>query len=523
MEHNNPMEPHTCVAVWDDDTEPRLTLFDSTQGSHSVRSVLAPILGLEPDQVKVIAPYVGGGFGSKGRPHAHNVLVTMAARLVPARPVKFALTRQQMFSLVGYRTPTIQHVRLGAAGDGTLHAVSDDAVGQTARFTEFVEQTAVPSRMMYAAAGRSTTHRVVRLDVPVPYWMRAPGECPGMVGPEIAMDELAEQCGLDPIDVRLRNEPEIDPESGKPWSSRRLADCLRQGADRFGWGRRAAAGSRRDGDWHVGFGVAASTYPTLSMPGSKAVIEYTADGRYAVRIGATDIGTGTWTALAQVAADALECPLSAVNLEIGHTGLPTATVEGGSTGITSWGSTVVSAARAFRNRYGTTPQAGATAESGTPEVPDTASYAVHSFGGIFAEVRVHAATGEIRVPRMLGVFSVGRVINPKTARSQFLGGMTMGLGMALHEMSVFDHATGHVVNHDFAEYHIPTNADVEDMEATWLDEEDPHANPMGSRGVGEIGIVGSPAAIANAYYNATGIRARALPITPSVWFESGRS
>jgi xanthine dehydrogenase YagR molybdenum-binding subunit len=511
MEHNNPMEPHTTVAIW---TGGALTLYDSTQGAHSVRMTLAPVFGLDPERIRVIAPYVGGGFGSKGTPHAHNVLAGLAAQIVAGRPVKLALTRQQMFSLAGYRTPTIQRIRLGADRDGHLTAIAHDVVEQTSRFKEFAEQTAVPTRMMYAAPNRRTTHRLAALDVPVPSWMRAPGETPGMFAGEVAMDELAVACGLDPIELRIRNDPATDPESGRPWSGRNLIGCLREGARRFGWAQRdpAPAARRRNG-WLIGIGVASSTYPAYRMPGSRAAIRYGEDQRYVVRIGAADIGTGTWTALAQIAADALGCPLAAIRLEIGDTALPTATVEGGSSGINCWGSAIVAAARAFRDRHGAAPAEGAEIGADMPENPDIERFAIHSFGAQFAEVHVHADTGEIRVPRMLGVFSVGRIINPRTARSQFIGGMTMGLSMALHEASILDSRFGHVVNHDFAEYHIAANADVQNMDAIWLDECDEHANPMGSRGIGEIGIVGAAAAIANAAYHATGIRIRDLPLT----------
>ncbi|HJU20786.1 MAG TPA: xanthine dehydrogenase family protein molybdopterin-binding subunit [Stellaceae bacterium] len=511
MEHNNPMETHTTVALWADGG---FTLYASTQGVHSVRTTLAPVFGIEPTRIRVIAPHVGGGFGSKGTPHAHDVLAGLAAQAVPGRPVKFTLTRQQMFSLAGYRTPTLQRIRLGADRDGRLTAISHDVVEQTSRFKEFAEQTAVATRILYAAPNRRTTHRLAALDVPVPSWMRAPGETPGVFALEAAMDELAVACGLDPITLRVRNEPGVDPESGKPWSGRRLIDCLREGARRFGWDRRdpTPAVRRRNG-WLVGTGVASSTYPYYALPGSTAAIRYSREQRYVVRIGAVDIGTGTRTALTQIAADALNCPLEAVRLEVADTDLPMASVEGGSSGITSWGSAIVAAARAFRDQHGPAPAMGAEIAAEMPENPDAKRFALHSFGAQFAEVHVHADTGEIRVPRMLGVFSVGRIINPRTARSQFIGGMTMGLSMALHEASVMDPRFGHVVNHDFAGYHIAANADVGDLDAIWLDEHDSHANPMGSRGIGEIGIVGAAAAIANAAYHATGVRARELPLT----------
>lgn len=518
MEHNNPMEPHTCVAVWETaggtGATPQLTLYDSTQWAHAVSNTLARVFGLQSERVRVISPHVGGGFGSKGLPRAHNVLAVLAAQFTGGRPAKLALTRQQMFCLAGHRTPTVQRVRLGADAGGRLTAVCHDVVEHTSRIKEFAEQTAVCTRMMYASPHRRTSHRLAALDIPVPSWMRAPGEAPGMFATEVAMDELALACGLDPIELRVRNEPGSDPESGRPWSGRHLVECLRTGADRFGWERRAAAGTRREGEWLVGMGVASSVYPFYGGPGSVAEIERSADGGYAVRIAAVDLGTGTWTTLTQIAADALECPVGAVRLEIGDTALPTATVAGGSAGMHAWGSTVVAAARAFRAQHGRDPAPGARTRSEMPANPDQERYAGHSFGAQFAEARVHVDTGEIRVPRMLGVFSAGRVINPRTARSQFIGGMTMGLSMALFEESILDHGTGHVVNHDFAQYHIPTSADVCDIEATWLDVPDLHANPMGAKGIGEIGIVGSPAAVVNAVHNATGIRVRDLPVTP---------
>jgi xanthine dehydrogenase YagR molybdenum-binding subunit len=512
MEHNNPMEPHTTVALWDSS---RLVLYDSTQSVHAVRATVAKTLGLKVEQVRVVSPYVGGGFGSKGEPHAHNILAALAALRARGRAVKLALTRQQMFSVAGYRTPTLQRFRLGATRDGRLTAIIHEVIELTSRFREFAEQTAVPTRLMYACANRRTRHRLAALDVPKPSWMRAPGETPGMFAGEVAMDELAVACGLDPIELRVRNEPERDPESGKPWGNRHLIECLREGASRFGWSTRDPRPRQRtEGDWLIGTGVASSTYPRYVLMGSRATISAGGEGRYRVRIGAADLGTGTWTALTQVAADALECPVEAVELEIGDTDLPNATVAGGSSGISSWGWAIVAAARELRRLHGSKPPAGAEASAQTPKEAEDKTFAQHSFGAQFAEVRVSAATGEVRVSRMLGVFSAGRIVNPRLARSQLIGGMTMGLSMALHEESVLDERFGHVINHDFAGYHIATHADVAHLDAIWLDEVDDRSTPMGSRGIGEIGIVGAAAAVANAVYHATGQRFRHLPLTP---------
>ncbi len=509
-EHNNPMEPHSCIALWDN---AKLTLYDSTQGVHAARSKLAPLFGLEAEQIRVIAKNIGGGFGSKGAPHSHNTLAVMAAQRVPGRPVKLALTRQQMFDVVGYRTPTIQRLQLGAARDGRLTALRHDVVEQSATAKEFAEQTAVPARMMYASTTRATSHRLAALDVAVPFWMRAPGECPGVYALEVAMDELAVACGLDPIELRIRNEPDVDPETGNPWSDRRLVQCLTTGAEQFGWHpRNPEPGVRRNGEWLIGTGVASSVYPAMNMPGNAARIECTAPGRYTVAIGAVDIGTGTWTALTQIAADVLGCDVAAVDLQIGDTTLPAASVEGGSSGISSWGTAIHAAAQQFRSDHGDNPTPGAASTAEAPENEDAQNYGMYSFGAQFAEAHVSRYTGEIRIARMLGVFSVGRAINPSTLRSQLIGGMTMGLSMALHEESVRDHRLGHIVTRDLATYHISTHADIPDIDAVWLDSVDEHANPMGSRGAGEIGIVGAAAAVANAIYHATGVRVRDLPI-----------
>jgi xanthine dehydrogenase YagR molybdenum-binding subunit len=473
------------------------------------------MLGLEPDQVRVRAPYVGGGFGSKGEAHAHVMAAALAARTTNGRPVRVAVTRQAMFTLTGYRTATISHFRLGARADGTLTAIEHDVLEQTSAIREFAEQTAAPTRVMYASPNRRTSHRLARLDVPVPSWMRAPGEMPGMFAHEVAMDELAVACGLDPILLRERNDTATDPESGKPFDHRRLMDCLHRGAERFGWALRPAhARATVDGDWWVGTGVASAMYPAMKQPGNAARVRFLEPNRYAVAIGSVDIGTGARTVLTQIAADALGVGTEAIDLAIADSRLPSASVAGGSSGTSSWGSAIVAAAQRFRADHGTFPSPGAETTASAAQDPADEKYAFHSFGGVFAEARVHRWTGEVRVPRLLGVYSVGRVINPMTARSQFLGGLVMGLSAALFEESYRDPRFGHFVTQDLATYHVATAADVQDVQAEWLEESDEIFTPMGSRGIGEIGIVGTSAAVANATYHATGIRHRSIPLTP---------
>jgi xanthine dehydrogenase YagR molybdenum-binding subunit len=503
-QHNNPMEPHAAIAVWADDGS--LTVYDSTQGPSSDRDTIASALGLPPERVRVISPHVGGGFGSKGSTRPHAILAALAARAV-GRPVKVALTRQQMFDMTGYRTPTIQRLRLGADDGGRLTALAHDVIEQTSSIIEFGEQTATPSRVMYRAPALRTAHRLVRLDVPTPSWMRAPGETPGMFALESAMDELAIALGLDPIELRVRNDPDREPESGRPFSSRHLVECLREGARRFGWhDRDPRPGLRRDGPWLTGTGVAASTYPARRQPSQASAVAQ--DGRFTVRIAAADIGTGARTVLTEIAARTLGTEPASVTVEVGDSALPQAFLAGGSMGTASWGSAVVKACEALL-KDGTQ----GTADT-TEDVEADGDFARHGFGAQFAEVRVDTATGEVRVPRLLGVFVVGHVLDETLARSQFIGGMTMGLGMALMEQTVTDEAAGDFLNHDLAQYHVATCADVQDIDAAWLDEDDPHLNPMGSKGIGEIGIVGTAAAIANAVCHATGRRIRDLPITP---------
>jgi xanthine dehydrogenase YagR molybdenum-binding subunit len=512
-EHNNPMEPHASLAVWSGGD---LTLYDSTQGAPYARGIIASAFGIEPERVRVISPHVGGGFGSKGIPRPTAIAAGLAAQAVE-RPVKLTATRMQMFSLTGYRTPTIQRVRLGADAEGRLQAIDHVAIEQTSTLKEFAEQTTVPTRMLYAARTRRTGHRLAALDVPTPSWMRAPGETPGVYALECAMDELALAAGVDPIELRARNEPELDPETGLEFSSRGLLECMRVGAERFGWADRdPVPGVRRDGRWLVGTGVASSTYPARRAP-STAFARAHADGTFVVGIGAADIGTGARTVLTQIAADALEVPLDRVRVDIGDSDLPMAMLAGGSMGTTSWGSAIVKAITALREdidaHNGTVPEGGLEAQAGTADdIKAQEPFARHAFGAQFCEVAVNAATGEARVRRMLGVFACGRILNPLTARSQFLGGMTQGISMALHEESVLDLEFGDYLNHDFAQYHVPVFADIEDIDAAWIEENDPHLNPMGAKGIGEIGIVGTAAAVANAVFHATGLRVRDLPI-----------
>ncbi|MFF3618755.1 xanthine dehydrogenase family protein molybdopterin-binding subunit [Streptomyces sp. NPDC002467] len=512
--HNHPMEPHAATAVWDAGRG-RLTVHDSSQGTGLVRKVLSALFGLPEEHVEVHAEHVGGGFGSKGTPRPHVVLAVMAS-LRTGRPVTLALPRRHLPATVGHRAPSLHRIALGARPDGTLTALTHTVTGHTSRVREFVEQSAVPARIMYAVPAIRTRHRVVPLDVPTPSWMRAPGETPGMYALESAMDELADALGMDPIELRVRNEPAVEPDSGLPFSSRRLVACLREGADRFGWS--ALRTPRRDGPLLCGVGVAAATYPVWIAP-STARVRALPGGGHHVELNATDLGTGARTVLIQVAADALGVPADSVTIAIGSTGLPAAPLAGGSAGTASWGWAVHEACTALASRLaghrGPLPPEGlsATADTGAA-VKAKPPYARHSFGAHFAEVRVDTVTGEVRVHRLLGVYAAGRILNPTTARSQFVGGMVMGLGMALTEHSPVDAAHGDFAQSDLAAYHVPVHADVPDVEAHWIEEHDAHVGPLGAKGIGEIGIVGVAAAIGNAVSHATGHRLRGLPLTP---------
>jgi xanthine dehydrogenase YagR molybdenum-binding subunit len=547
FEHHSPMEPHATLAVWSGD---ELTLYTSAQTLTNIRSGVAATLMIAPERVRVVSRFVGGGFGSKLIAHADAICAALAARALQ-RPVKVALTRQQMFANAGHRAMMLQRIRLGAGADGRLAAMAHEVWSATARSEEFAEQTAAFTRSLYAAPNRLTRHRLFRIDTHRAEWMRAPGEAPGMLAVECAMDELAERLELDPIELRIRNEPERDPERNVPFSTRNLVACMREGAKRFGWEHRPTRpGSRREGRTLIGYGMAAAIRPNYLGP-STAKVSIHATGQVTAQLDMTDIGTGTYTILTQVAAENLGVPTSKVRVELGDTRFPRTAGSGGSWGATStaWAlrnacdalkGKIVEAARTganspFRNRAEITIGAGAVRSGDRAEdlgslvarvAPDGLSaegsvtrgreyqdYSQNGFGAHFAEVSVDCDTGEIRVRRMLAVFAAGRILNAKTARSQMIGGMIWGIGAALLEEGVMDPRYGHFVNHDLAEYHVAVNRDVRDIEVVFLDEHDDKANPFGAKGIGELGICGAAPAVANAVYNATGIRVRQFPIT----------
>ena len=556
---HNPMEMHATTAAWDADG--RLTVWDATQGVNEVKATLAKTLGLAADHVRVIDPFVGGGFGCKGSTWPHVALAAVAARAV-GRPVRMMLPRSHMFLDVGYRSPTRQTIALGADRDGRLVAVRHDVIAQTATYSDYLETAALPTRTLYACGNAATTHRLVHVDTQSPCQMRAPGEATGVFALECAMDELAVALDVDPVALRLKNYAARDPQDGKPFSSKSLDQCYRQAAERFGWARRnPRPRSMTDGKDLVGYGMATATYPAKRQPAAAQVIAY-ADGSVVVRSGTQDLGTGTYTILAQVAAAELGLPPSAVRVQIGDTTFPKAGTSGGSTTAASVGTVVQMAAAKLREQliatavrdarsplHGLSPDA-VRAEGGklvahlndavqpdpirdvvartgansmeflaTPdllkdETKQEQAFARHSFGAIFVEVRVDPDLGLVRVERVVAAYAAGRILNAKTARSQFLGGLVFVHGMALLEDTHTDHRTGRIVNADLADYLVPVHADVRRVEVIQVPEADPHVNPVGVKGIGEIGIVGAPAAIANAVYHATGRRVRELPITP---------
>jgi xanthine dehydrogenase YagR molybdenum-binding subunit len=513
---SQPMEPAACIARWQGED---VTVYTSAQIVSSARACLAATLRIKPERVHVVSPYVGGGFGSKLGIHSETILAALAARRMN-RPVKVTMTRQQIFHLVGMRPMSSQRVRLGAGRDGRLVAIAHEANLYTSPEEEFAEQMATTTRSLYAAPNRVTRHRLTPLDLPWGEDVRAPGEAPGLMAVEAAMDELAEALGMDPVELRIRNEPTLDPERGVPFSDRRLVECMREGARRFGWERRPARpASVRDGRWLVGYGMSAGIRLHFMAP-TKASVRIGPDGIAVVRTDMTDIGTGTYTILTQVAADALELPINRVRVELGRSQFPESAGSGGSWGAANTSNAVHRACEALsekmRTAGGRIPPQGLEAEGavvGMGDDPNYKAYSIHSYGAYFAEVGVDVDTAEIRLRRILGVFAAGRILNAKTARSQLIGGMTLGVGYALAEEAIVDTRSGAIVNRDLAEYVVPVHADIPQIDAIVLDGFDDKANPLGVKGVGEVGNCGSTAAVTNAVFNATGVRVREFPIT----------
>ncbi len=553
-QYHNAMEPHAVVAAWDGDS---LTLDTPSQGMGMAQARIAGLFGIDPQKIHIRSPYLGGGFGSKGLISGPQVLGIMAARFI-GRPVKLVLRREQMYGPVGHRAPTRQTMRLGTGSDGTLTAISHHTRTASSSFDDFFEPSGGVTHTLYASPALSTTYDAVRLDTGTPLFMRAPGEASGSIALESAIDEMAEACGMDPLDFRLKNYAEVEPMSGKPFSSKALRECYAQGAERFGWASRPRAPRQMRGKdgLLVGWGMGTATFPALMFQ-AEAQAELRQDGSGAVEIGAHDMGQGAWTALAQIAADGLGLDLDRVEFRMGTSDLPNAGIAGGSahtatagTAIHNAGADVIAQLAALATSDERSPlfgagnsgviarngrllrrddesrgelysdilaRAGRTSVQGKGQAAaDPAaqgSYSMHAHGAVFAEVKVDPDLGQIRVSRLVGAFAAGRIINPRMVRSQYFGGMIWGISFALHEQAIMDPRSGRPMNANLAEYHVPVNADVPSLEAILVEEHDPHVNALGIKGVGEIAITGTAGAIANAVWHATGIRVRNAPIT----------
>ncbi len=537
LETHAMMEPHATIAWWDGD---KLTLQTANQMLNRGQKIVGKTFDMPPEDVRLLSPYIGGGFGAKLWANADAILAAMAARKLQ-RPVKVALTRQQVFHVTTHRSDTVQRLRFGAHTDGRIVAIGHDVFSANAVGEPGFENAAQQTRSLYAGPNRLTRHRLATIDIPVASAMRAPGEAVGLLALECAMDELAERLGIDPIELRRRNEPAEDPERHVPYSSRHLIACLDEGAKRFGWDRRdTQPGRRRDGPWLVGMGVAAAPRGNPLQP-SEARVRLGGDGIVVVTMAMTDIGTGTYTILTQIAAEMMGVSPGEVRVELGDTNFPEASGSGGSFGAASSGSALYVACEALREKLarkaGVEPASatfagghmvsngasralaelagpdGIEAEGAIKPGATIKNFSQQSYGAQFAEVGVDADTGEVRLRRMLGVFTAGRVLNERTARSQAIGGMIFGVGAALEENLVMDGRFGSFVNHDLAEYHVPVHADIPELDAYFLPELDDKANPLKSKGVGELGICGAGAAVANAVYNACGVRVRDYPVT----------
>ncbi|WP_185983148.1 xanthine dehydrogenase family protein molybdopterin-binding subunit [Aureimonas mangrovi] len=531
------MEPHACVAEWNGD---ELTLNGCYQLVTDNVQQLAEALGVPQEKVKILAPYIGGGFGGKLGIGPEAVYAAIAAKEV-GRPVKVALTRQQVYQATNRRSDTVQRIRLGATRDGKLTALAHDTIGSNSPGDDFIEPAGISTVFLYDAENRLITHRKSDVDLLLSAAMRAPGEAVGMLALETAMDELAEKLGLDPVDLRIRNEPKVDPQEGLPFSSRKLVECMEEGARRFGWNKRPERpGTRREGEWLIGYGMAAASRKNLLMKAS-ARVTLQPDGTAVVETNMTDIGTGTYTILAQIAAEMLGLEQEKVDVKLGDSTLPQAPGSGGSWGANSSGSSVYVACEgiveALAEKLGVAPGdmtlKDGSAIGGNRKValsellagepisilgkfePGKAFKESHQsgYGAHFCEVAVNSVTGETRVRRLLTVVAAGRILNEKTAISQCYGGQIFGIGTALTEELVVDPRSGLMVNHDLAEYHVPVNADVPQLEVVLLPENDPVASPLGGKGIGELAISGAGAAITNAIYNACGVRVRDYPMT----------
>ena len=532
VEHHNPMELFATTVVPDEDGG--LTVYDKTQGVQNVQGYLCRVFKYPQDALRVLSPFVGGAFGSGLRPQYHVFLAVLAAREL-RRPVRVSLTRPQMFTF-GYRPALWQRVALGASADGRLEAVIHEAVGETSRFEDYTEPAVDSSGLLYRCENVKLGYKLAKLDLYTPMDMRAPGAASGVYALECAMDELAFRLGMDPLELRIRNYAERDQVEGKPFGSKELRACYEQGAQRFGWWRRdPQPGSIREGPTQIGWGMATGIWEAMQEPASaKAVLR--ADGRLTVSAATADIGTGTYTAMTQIAADTLGLPPENVTFVLGDSSLPDTPVEGGSFTVSSVGSAVKAACEKLRRKLLRRAQgsrgagrlsgdrlietmrrshiAAMEAEASGEPAGKRERYSHYAHSAIFAEVQVDVDFGTVRVTRVVSAVAGGRIINPKTARSQILGGIVWGIGMALEEESLLDHRLGRFMNHNLADYHVPVNADVQDLDVIFVEERDDIVNPLGAKGLGEIGLVGTAAAIANAVFHATGRRVRDLPITP---------
>lgn len=513
-EHHNPIESHGTVARWDGD---HLTLYDSTQWAFGVQRRMAAVFGTGTKHVRVIAPYVGGAFGSKGQAWSHVALAAMAAKMLQ-RPIKLLATRPQMFAWIGHRPQTEQTIALAADCSGILQAVIHHVRTETSIADEFIEPSGIFSRDLYAVANYAMSHELRRLHISKPTFQRCPGESTGSFAMESAMDELAYELGTDPLELRLRNYSELHPDSGKPYSSKHLLECYRLASERFGWNERnPQPRSMRTGRMLRGLGMATASRSVHRSPASVRIVMHP-DGTVVVQCGTIEQGTGSPTVFSQLAAEILEIPFERVRFEFGDTNLPEAPLAAGSQTAQSVGSAVAVAAQRLRDAlaaaHGCIPANGF--EFAVREEPgeDEERYETQSFGAHFAEVHVDPDLGMVRVARFVGAFDGGRILNAKTAHSQFLGGIVWGISMALFEKTRYDARTGRIMNANLSEYLVPVNADIPHVETIAVEEDDPHVNPAHVKGIGEVAMSGSAAAVANAIYHATGIRVRDLPVTP---------